>query len=224
MKTKKSLFLWPILFIFLTTYYADSSKKINTKFFTVENIQIKGVIYTDFNKIKNNFDIFKGNNIIFINNEKIKRVISDFEFIKEIKLKKIYPNSIIINILEYEPLGILYKEETKFILTEKKILIKWRDLESLGDIPLVYGLNAENFFYDFYKNIKNIYPNMHEIKQLNYYKINRWDIILKNDKVIKLPSKNYEKSLQKFLQINEKEEFSKFKVFDFRVKDQLILK
>ena len=124
MKTKKSLFLWPILFIFLTTYYADSSKKINTKFFTVENIQIKGVIYTDFNKIKNNFDIFKGNNIIFINKEKIKKIISDFEFIKEIKLKKIYPNSIIINILEYEPLGIFYKEETKFILTEKKILIK----------------------------------------------------------------------------------------------------
>ena len=65
---------------------------------------------------------------------------------------------------------------------------------------------------------------MELVEQFNYFDINRWDIILKNDKTIKLPSKNYENSIRKFLSIYQKENFSNFKVFDFRMKGQLILK
>ena len=35
---------------------------------------------------------------------------------------------------------------------------------------------------------------MDQIKQFNYFNINRWDIILKNDKVIKLPTKKIMKT------------------------------
>ena len=45
-----------------------------------------------------------------------------------------------------------------------------------------------------------------------------------NDKVIKLPSKNYNKSLKNFLNLVDKSAFKKYKVFDYRIKDQLILK
>ena len=65
---------------------------------------------------------------------------------------------------------------------------------------------------------------MELIKQFSYFNINRWDIILKDDKVIKLPSKNYEKSIVKFLSIYEKGNFNDYKIFDFRVDNQLILK
>ena len=65
---------------------------------------------------------------------------------------------------------------------------------------------------------------MELIEQFNYFGINRWDIILKNDKIIRLPSKNYEESISRFQSIYRKENFNNFKVFDFRVKGQLILK
>ena len=58
----------------------------------------------------------------------------------------------------------------------------------------------------------------------DYFNINRWDVVLKDDKVVKLPTKNYENSLAKFLSIYKKNNFSNFKVFDFRIKGQLILK
>ena len=63
------------------------------------------------------------------------------------------------------------------------------------------------------------YNNDHRV-----YKINRWDIILKNGKVIKLPNKNYKHLLKEFLSIYKKENFKDFKVFDFRTGQQLILK
>ena len=43
-------------------------------------------------------------------------------------------------------------------------------------------------------------------------------------KIIKLPSKNYIKSLQNYLVIQDKDSFKKFIVFDYRIEDQLILK
>ena len=42
------------------------------------------------------------------------------------------------------------------------------------------------------------------IKQFNYFDINRWDVILKDGKVVKLPTENYENSLNKFLSIYKK--------------------
>jgi len=62
------------------------------------------------------------------------------------------------------------------------------------------------------------------VKQFNYYDINRWDIILKDGKVLKLPSKNYDNSIKKFLSIYKKNNFDNFKIFDFRINGQLILK
>jgi len=62
------------------------------------------------------------------------------------------------------------------------------------------------------------------IKQFNYYDINRWDLLLVDEKLIKLPPEGYEESILKFLEIYEKDNFKKFKLFDFRLKNELILK
>ena len=51
----------------------------------------------------------------------------------------------------------------------------------------------------------------------------RWDIILKNEKIIKFPDKNYLDILPKINLMLDDNNFSKYKIFDFRVKNQLIL-
>jgi len=62
------------------------------------------------------------------------------------------------------------------------------------------------------------------VKKFNYHNVNRWDLLLVNEKLIKLPPENYEESVAKFIEIYEKSSFEKFKVFDFRVKNELILR
>ena len=62
------------------------------------------------------------------------------------------------------------------------------------------------------------------VEKFNYFDINRWDIVLKDGKILKLPSKNYQNSLEKFLSIYKKDGFSAFEVFDFRIIGELILK
>ena len=72
--------------------------------------------------------------------------------------------------------------------------------------------------------VKNINFPTEKIKSYLSFDIGRWDIILKNGIVIKLPHINYIEGTNNFISIYNKEEFSKFKVFDYRIKDQLILK
>ena len=44
------------------------------------------------------------------------------------------------------------------------------------------------------------------------------------EKILKLPFENYNKSIENYLNIKNDNIFKKYKVFDYRIKDQLILK
>ena len=44
-----------------------------------------------------------------------------------------------------------------------------------------------------------------------------------NNKVIKLPNKDYILSIKKFMDLKNNTNIQKYQIFDFRIKDQLIL-
>ena len=73
-------------------------------------------------------------------------------------------------------------------------------------------------------NLKKINFPLDIIKKYSLYKTNRWDLETKNNQVIKLPSKNYLKNLENFLDLKSKNDFEKYKLFDYRISNQLILK
>ena len=61
------------------------------------------------------------------------------------------------------------------------------------------------------------------IKSFYFFESGRWDLILHDDKVIKLPIKNYLFSLKNFMLSKTNSNFDNYKIFDYRIKDQLIL-
>ena len=62
------------------------------------------------------------------------------------------------------------------------------------------------------------------LKKYTFYETRRWDLETINKKIIKLPVKNYNRSLISYLEIKNKNDFTKYKVFDYRLENQLILK
>ena len=89
-------------------------------------------------------------------------------------------------------------------------------------MPVVFG-NHKNFSTLFYILEKNSF-DITKIKAFYYFDVGRWDITLKDNRVIKLPNNNYEKILMKINLILHDPNFSKYKIFDYRIKNQLILK
>ena len=89
-------------------------------------------------------------------------------------------------------------------------------------MPIVFG-DKKNFQV-FYNDLKNINFPISEIKVFYLFESKRWDLVTNNNQTIKLPIKNYIKSLQNFVNLKNQSIFQKYKIFDYRISDQLILK
>ena len=224
MKKENSFFLWLFLFVFLTTFSFNSSQKKTSSFLPIKLIEVEGVNNSDKEEILKRLNKFYGKSIIFISRDQLKESVYKLQFVKEIRAKKIYPDKIRLIIIEYKPIGIFINKNKKIIIANGGELIENYQNNKFKNLPLVFGNDAEKNFSTFYRSLERLDFQIELIKQFNYFNINRWDVVLKDDKVVKLPTKNYENSLAKFLSIYKKNNFSNFKVFDFRIKGQLILK
>ncbi len=223
MKQNK-IFLWIIFFLFLTTYNYDFTNNSFAPIFKIENIEIEGLELSNENEIKKKFNKLKNKNIIFIDSENLKNIINNTQFIDSLTLKKIYPNTIKIYIQESKPIAFFIKDKKKYFLLENERVAIADISHEIKNLPLINGLNNEENFFNFYSNLKSMNFITESIKEFYYFKVNRWDILLKDGKLIKLPSENYEISINKFLSIYDNHNFKSFKVFDFRTGQQLILK
>tara|TARA_B100000945_G_C20420300_1_gene617599 strand:- start:1679 stop:2353 length:675 start_codon:yes stop_codon:yes gene_type:complete len=224
MKKKKIFFLSLFLFIFLTTFSLNNLDNNNYVIFPIKEIIIEGVKNSNKAEISKRANKFMNKSMILISKNQLNEIISDIKFIGQLKFKKIYPDKVKLIIVENVPIGILMEENKKILLNEGGEVVENFELKEFEQLPLVYGSKSEHYFHIFYKSIENLNFEMVLIKQFNYFGINRWDIYLKDGKLIKLPSNNYEKSVKEFLSIYKKKEFKNFKVFDYRINGQLILK
>ena len=89
-------------------------------------------------------------------------------------------------------------------------------------LPNIFG--KQKNFLKIYSILMKINFPISKIKSFYYFDLGRWDILLKNKVVIKLPVKNFDISLKNFMDIYQKINFEKYTIFDYRIKDQLILK
>ena len=221
---KKKLWIWVPFFIFLSTYSYQDKKSYNEGFFSIKEIEIQGIKYANLKDLKNTLNYIKNKNLIFLKTQDFSEALKKIDFVNSIKIKKMYPNKIIITVLEDAPIGIYFDDsEKKYILLENNKIIK-NSSNEFDSLPEVKGKGALENYSNFYSNLQKTKLDLNLVKKFNYHYVNRWDILLVNEKLIKLPPENYEESVAKFLEIYEKSSFEKFKVFDFRVKNELILR
>ena len=223
MKTKKNLFIWLFIFIFLSTYSLNSAQKKKISIFLIENINIEGNINVNESDFKNKLNKFYGKSLIFLNRKELRQIASEIVFIKEIKIKKIYPSTINILVKENEPLAILIENEKKILLLEMGNTTTNYIINNKENLPIIRGKGAKKNFYELYETLKREVFQMDLINEINYFAIDRWDILLKNGKLLKLPTERLESSVKKFISIYDKDNFKNFKIFDFRINGQLIL-
>ena len=217
---KKRTIIGIILFIFLSTYL--SQEKLEISKFDLKKITVENNNILEEKKIKNLLAPVYDKNLIFLYNWEIEKLLMQNGFIDGFELKKIYPNTLKIKIFEKKPIAILYNKKKKYYLSEKIDLIEFKDYENFENLPYVFG-NKEKFKI-FYNDLNKINFPFDLIKKFTLYESNRWDIETTDQKIIKLPPKKYIVSLENYLKLREEDIFNRYKVFDYRLNNQLILK
>ena len=217
---KKRLIIGLLLLFLFSTY----NIKFNKTFFS--NLQIKKITIEN-NKIikdkeiKEKLSFLYETNFFFLRTKKIEKKLREIQFIESYQIKKIYPNNLIIKITEKKPIAIIQKSKQKKYFTVRGDLIDFRKIKIFEDLPNVFG--DEKSFSTFYVNLKNINFPFKEIKTFYLFESKRWDLLTLKNQLIKLPINNYNKSLLNFISLKDQANFEKYKIFDYRIKDQLIL-
>ena len=126
MKKFYKIFLLLIIFFFLTTYNPNKFSitiENSDSFFSIKKIIILNNILVDKDDVYEKLDKLYGKSIFLIKREELEETLEDLAFLKKIEVKKKYPNTIKIKILETKPLGIIFKDKKKYLLDNSSNLI-----------------------------------------------------------------------------------------------------
>lgn len=216
---KKKLVVASLLFFIFTTI--TFREDISISKFDVQKIQIKNNSLIDENELKKLLTPIYRKNLIFLKNSEIQEALKQNNLIEDFSVKKKYPDTLIIKIFEKKIIAILFKKKN-FYLSDKFELIDFKDFKNYKNLPQVLG--TEDKFKIFYNNLKqNNFP-IDSIKKYILYESNRWDIETFNGKKIMLSSKNYIQNLENFLNLKKEVDLINYKIFDYRIENQLIMK
>ena len=217
---KNRFIIGATLIILFTTFISENIS-------TIKKLKINKIRFEN-NKIVSNEELIKdlsflyNKNIIFLNTLEIKKKIKKNSFIESLQIKTIYPNELVIKIFEKQPIAIIFQENKKFFLGKKFELIKYKNILKYENLAIING--DEKSFKKLFINLKKTKFPTDLVKEYELLKSGRWNIELIDGKLIKLPINNYNQSLINFLTIKSNSNFEKYKIFDYRLNDQLILK
>ena len=217
---KKRTIIAIILLTLLTTI--TSQNEINFSKFNLKKIIIKNNSLIKEEEIKKLLILIYNKNLIFLKNKEIEQKLMKIGYIESFYIKKKYPNTLEIKIIEKKPIAILFFNKKKFYLSEKIELINFKRIKEYENLPYIFG-NKDDFKIFFFELKKINFP-ISQIKKFTLFETKRWDLETFDNKLIKLPTQNYIKSLENYLNLINKDIFKKYKLFDFRISNQLILK
>ena len=217
---KRKLYIYLFLLIFLTTI--NNLPLINSGYLKLKINQIKVSGLSDENnfKILKDLDELISQNIFFVNKYYFLSILEKNNLIHSFKIKKIYPNSIEVQIRKADLLAITNFNEKKFFIGSNGKLIDYDS--SNTNLPYVFGKVKTVDFINFVKIIEQSKFNFKEISEMYFYPSGRWDIKNKHDILFKLPKKNLIKSLNIAYRIIDNEKLKNSKVIDLRISNHIV--
>ena len=217
---KNKIIIYLLFLLILSTTSGKFVENHNNYSSTINQINIKGLSSTYNKKITNELSDLFYKNILLVGKEEIQKIISKYNIIEEYNIKKIYPSTINIDIKPTKFIARLSSNDQLVGANGK--LIKNKDNNEI--LPYVFGKFNSEEFLTFKKNIDLSRFTFIKLKTLYFFPSKRWDILTKNDILIKLPQDNFLKSLNLAYKIINTDEFKNKKLIDLRVNNHLVIK
>ena len=226
MKRFYRIVLLTILLIFLSTYNPYKSDLILEKdntFLKIQKIEIINNFLIDKSEINKKLSKIYKKNIIFIKRKDIEEPLKKIAFLDRVEVRKKYPNTIIVKIIETKPIAIFYKNKKKYLLDSSSNLIPFEKNTDFNELPNIFGDKAENYFINFFNQLN---ANNFPIKNINsyyFFKIGRWNLELTNSKIIKFPPNNLKGAIKKSIELLDREDFKNYNIIDLRIDGKIIV-
>ena len=210
-------FIYFIIIIFLTSI--NNYNLYNKKIFNIDRVEVNGFSEKKNIIIKNEIKNILGKNIFLIKKNYFKKLFNRNDT-KDLIIKKVYPNKLIISFIPSKPICIILLKDRKIILGDNGKKLNIEKIEK--KLPKVFG--SEDF-----DNILKV-VNMLKLSKLDYDKIDeivffksgRFDINLKDKTLIKFPIRYTKETVNYSSYLLNDKRFVNSKVIDLRLENKII--
>ena len=221
MHTKKNKKILIYLFLFFIIGTLNNKNLSNFHFPKINQINISGLDDQENSEILKSLEVFKSDNLFFLEPKKIELTLNSISYIDEFFISKKYPTTLNVNFRKAKYLAYTIKDNKTFILGSNKKLIVTSDMKK--KLPYIYGdLEIEKFF-DLKKDIERSNFEFDEVKNLFFFTSGRWDIETFSGVIIKLPRSMVDETLNFYIELIQKDDFKKAKTIDLRQNNQVII-
>tara|TARA_Y100000389_G_C17365610_1_gene466134 strand:- start:431 stop:1105 length:675 start_codon:yes stop_codon:yes gene_type:complete len=218
-KKSKKIFIYLFLFLIIGTLNNKNLNKTNLA--KVTKITISGLDKKNNFELLNSLNYLKVNNLFFLDQYKIERIIKANNLVEKYSVFKKYPSTLDVKINRTKFLAQFKKRNNHFFLGSNGKLIKADNTQQ--NIPYIFGEFKVQNFFDLKKAIDKTNFSFDEVKNLFFFKSGRWDIETKNGILVKLPKEKTQHSLQIFLDILSKNQQKMISIIDLRQYNQIII-
>ena len=218
-KKSKNVIIYLILLLILGSI---NNLNLNNvfKFDKIKNINVYGLKEKNNKVLLNTIENLDLGNIFFINNNELSETVRSFSFVEKFEIFKKYPSSLKIEIKKTNFLARINKNNDIFIIGSNGKFLENSITEKY--LPFIFGKPTIDEFLEFKITLDSSKFDYSEIKNLYYFPSKRWDILLKNNILLKLPRKNPSRSLDDAFKFLDNNSLKNFKILDLRINNQLI--
>ena len=195
----------------------------NFKFENIKNINVLGLGHNDNQVLLYNIIDLNLGNIFFLDKKNINEIINSNNLIHDYEIFKRYPYSIDINVKRTKFLARIKDNKNFFLIGSNGKLSPNEHKDKSDYLPFIFGKPKIDQFLKFKKTIEDSKFKYKDINNLFFFSSNRWDIQIKNDLLIKLPSKNIKKTLDLVSDFLLENDNNIIKIVDARIQNQIIL-
>ncbi len=218
LKNKKFL-IYIFLFFLIGTF--NNKNLYQLEISRIKNINVVGLDTEENFKIAKSLKFLKFNNLFFIDQIKIEKLIKKNNHVEDFYVFKKYPSTLNIQLSKTNFLANINKNGKSFYIGSNGKLIKNHNKKN--KLPNVYGNFDISEFLRIKKTIDESNFNYNNIKELFFFPSGRIDIIIKSGQLIKLPKNKLKENLDLLIMIFKDENFKNIEMIDLRQHGQVII-
>ena len=196
-------------------------------FFEVKDIRINGTEKTNPDELRQILTP-NLNNLISFDKDHAKSLLEQVGWVKRANIKKIYPNTLIINIIETDPFAIYYDNQNNYLIDiDGQIISSNPDINVYKNLLIVRGEEAKTKLNEIIKEINIYFPDVrNRINELEFIEKRRWNLFLSDNLLIKLPDTDVKESLNNLKKLFEDKQVLESNIIevDLRIKGRAVIK
>ena len=217
-KSKNLLFYF---FLLIITSSITNNYLNNFKFGKLLNINISGLNQNENQILLNKVESLNLDNIFFINKKDIYEIFSSNSLVESFEIFLKYPHTIEIKIKKTNFLAKINRKGKLFLIGSNGKLTPYKF--DYNNLPFIFGIPKVREFLKFKDILDKSKFSFEQIENLYFFPSKRWDLMLKNNILIKLPSNLEEDTLDILYEFLKDYNGNNFSIIDFRNKNQIIL-